>query len=64
MGKYHCKKSLTISPRKKNRSVMIHQVVFGSIEWFIDILIEHYAGKVPMWLAPVQIDICNMQWKL
>ena len=36
---------------------MIHRVVFGSIERFIGILIEHYAGKFPSWLAPVQVKI-------
>jgi threonyl-tRNA synthetase len=36
---------------------MIHRVVFGSIERFIDILIEHYAGKFPVWLAPVQVKV-------
>ena len=36
---------------------MIHRVVFGSIERFIAILIEHYAGKLPLWLAPVQVKI-------
>ena len=36
---------------------MIHRVVFGSIERFIGILIEHYAGKFPTWLAPVQAKI-------
>ena len=36
---------------------MIHRVVFGSIERFICILTEHFAGAVPMWLAPVQVKI-------
>jgi len=36
---------------------MIHRVVFGSIERFIGILIEHYAGKFPTWLAPLQVKI-------
>ena len=36
---------------------MIHRVVFGSIERFIGILIEHYAGKFPLWLAPVQVKV-------
>ena len=42
---------------KKHRPIMIHRVVFGSIERFIGILIEHYAGKFPCWLAPVQVKI-------
>ena len=42
---------------EKHRPVMIHRVVFGSIERFIAILTEHYAGAFPMWLAPVQVKI-------
>jgi threonyl-tRNA synthetase len=42
---------------EKHRPVMIHRVVFGSIERFIGILIEHYAGAFPAWLAPVQVRI-------
>ena len=42
---------------QKHRPIMIHRVVFGSIERFIGILIEHYAGKFPVWLAPVQVNI-------
>lgn len=42
---------------ERHRPVMIHRVVFGSIERFIGILIEHYAGKFPVWLAPVQVKI-------
>ena len=42
---------------EKHRPIMIHRVVFGSIERFIAILIEHYAGKLPLWLAPVQVKI-------
>ena len=42
---------------QKHRPIMIHRVVFGSIERFIGILIEHYAGKFPVWLAPVQVKI-------
>ena len=41
----------------KHRPIMIHRVVFGSIERFIGILIEHYAGKFPVWLAPVQAKV-------
>ncbi|MBQ8823534.1 MAG: threonine--tRNA ligase, partial [Lachnospiraceae bacterium] len=40
-----------------HRPIMIHRVVFGSIERFIGILIEHYAGKFPAWLSPVQVKI-------
>lgn len=42
---------------EKHRPVMIHRVVFGSIERFIGILIEHFAGAFPLWLAPVQISV-------
>ena len=42
---------------KAHRPIMIHRVVFGSMERFIGILIEHYAGKFPYWLAPVQVKI-------
>lgn len=41
----------------KHRPVMIHRVVYGSIERFIGILIEHYAGAFPAWLAPTQVRI-------
>ncbi|KXZ39318.1 threonyl-tRNA synthetase [Alkalithermobacter thermoalcaliphilus JW-YL-7 = DSM 7308] len=42
---------------EKHRPVMIHRVAFGSIERFIGILIEHFAGKFPLWLSPVQVKI-------
>lgn len=42
---------------KKHRPIMIHRVVFGSIERFMGILIEHFAGKFPLWLSPVQVKI-------
>lgn len=42
---------------EKHRPIMIHRVVFGSIERFIGILIEHYAGKFPLWLSPCQVKI-------
>ncbi|WP_066714700.1 threonine--tRNA ligase [Clostridium sp. Marseille-P299] len=42
---------------QKHRPIMIHRVVFGSIERFIGILIEHYAGKFPVWLSPVQVKL-------
>ena len=41
----------------KHRPIMIHRVCFGSIERFIGILIEHYAGKFPTWLSPVQVKL-------
>ena len=42
---------------QKHRPIMIHRVVFGSIERFIGILIEHFAGKFPAWLAPMQVKV-------
>ena len=42
---------------QKYRPIMIHRVVFGSIERFIGILIEHFAGKFPLWLSPVQVRV-------
>ena len=42
---------------EKHRPIMIHRVVFGSIERFIGILIEHFAGAFPTWLAPVQVRV-------
>ena len=42
---------------EKHRPIMIHRVLFGSIERFIGILIEHFAGKFPAWLAPVQVKL-------
>ncbi len=42
---------------EKHRPVMIHRVVFGSIERFIGVITEHFAGKFPVWLAPVQAKV-------
>lgn len=47
----------------KKRPIMIHRVCFGSIERFIGILIEHYAGKFPVWLAPVQVKVLPVSEK-
>lgn len=48
---------------EKHRPIMIHRVVFGSIERFIGILIEHFAGKFPLWLSPVQIKVLSISDK-
>ncbi len=48
---------------EKHRPIMIHRVVFGSIERFIGILIEHFAGKFPAWLAPVQVKVLPVSEK-
>ena len=42
---------------KKHRPIMIHRVVFGSIERFIGIITEHFAGAFPLWIAPVQVEV-------
>jgi threonyl-tRNA synthetase len=42
---------------EKHRPIMIHRTVFGSIERFLGILIEHFSGKFPLWLAPVQVIV-------
>ncbi len=44
----------------KHHAVMLHQAMFGSLERFIGILIEHYAGKLPLWLAPTQVVITTI----
>jgi len=45
------------SDGSKKRPVMLHRVIFGSVERFIGILIEHFGGAFPLWLAPVQVEI-------
>ncbi len=45
------------SDGEKHRPIVIHRVIFGSIERFIGILIEHFAGKFPTWLSPIQVKI-------
>jgi len=47
----------TDSNGSKKRPVMLHRVIFGSVERFIGILIEHFAGAFPLWISPVQIKI-------
>jgi len=42
---------------------MIHRVIFGSVERFIGILIEHFAGRFPTWLAPVQVKVLSVSEK-
>lgn len=48
---------------EKHRPIMIHRVIFGSIERFIGILTEHFAGKFPLWLAPVQVKLLTVTEK-
>lgn len=45
---------------EKHHPIMLHRAVLGSLERFIGILLEHYAGKLPMWLAPVQIVVATI----
>ncbi|MFR2889332.1 threonine--tRNA ligase [Clostridium butyricum] len=52
------------SDNEKHRPIVIHRVIFGSIERFIGILIEHFAGKFPTWLAPVQVKVLPISDKL
>jgi threonyl-tRNA synthetase len=44
----------------RHRPVMLHRAILGSIERFIGVLIEHYAGRLPLWLAPVQIVVATI----
>ncbi|MCK6441353.1 threonine--tRNA ligase [Elstera cyanobacteriorum] len=44
----------------RHRPVMLHRAILGSLERFIGILIEHYAGKLPLWLAPLQVVVANI----
>ena len=53
----------TGSDGEKHRPIMIHRVIFGSIERFIGILTEHYAGRFPVWLAPVQVRVLSVSEK-
>jgi threonyl-tRNA synthetase len=48
---------------EKHRPIMIHRVIFGSVERFIGILIEHYAGKFPVWISPVQVKVLSVSEK-
>jgi threonyl-tRNA synthetase len=45
---------------QKHRPVMLHRAIFGSLERFVGILIEHHAGKFPLWLAPTQAVVCSI----
>jgi len=54
-GRFGCE--YTGSDGEKHTPVMIHRVVFGSVERFIGVIIEHFAGKFPTWLSPVQVKL-------
>ena len=49
---------ILLSDGSKKTPVMLHRALFGSLERFIGILIEHYAGKLPLWLAPIFRSLC------
>ena len=51
------------SDNDKHRPIMVHRVIFGSIERFIGILTEHFAGKFPLWLAPEQVRVLTVAEK-
>jgi len=42
---------------KKHRPVMIHRTIYGSLERFIGVLVEHYAGRFPLWFSPIQVAL-------
>lgn len=48
---------------EKHRPIMIHRAIFGSIERFIGILTEHFAGKFPLWIAPIQVKLLTVTEK-
>ncbi len=52
--------SYIASDGQKHRPVMLHRAILGSLERFIGILIEHYAGRMPLWLAPVQVMVATV----
>ncbi len=49
----------TDKDNKRKRPIMIHRAIYGSLERFIGILIEHYNGRLPVWLAPIQIRVLS-----
>ncbi len=59
----HFDLTYTDEANQKQRPIMIHRVCFGSIERFIGILTEHFAGKFPVWLAPVQVKVLAVSQK-
>ncbi len=52
------------SDNERKRPIMIHRVIYGSIERFLGILVEHFAGRFPLWLSPVQAVILPMNDEL
>ncbi len=56
--------TFTGKDNEKHRPIMIHRVIYGSVERFFGILIEHFAGKMPLWMAPVQVILLAMNDEL
>jgi threonyl-tRNA synthetase len=48
----------------RHQPLMVHRALLGSVERFFGILIEHYAGAFPLWLAPVQVEVCPVSEKV
>lgn len=48
------------SDGQKHRPIMVHRAILGSFERFVGILLEHYAGKLPVWLSPIQVRVINV----
>ena len=48
----------------RHQPLMVHRALLGSVERFFGILIEHYAGAFPVWLAPVQVEVCPVSEKI
>jgi threonyl-tRNA synthetase len=48
----------------RHQPLMVHRALLGSVERFFGILVEHYAGAFPLWLAPVQVEICPVSEKV
>ncbi len=51
---------ISVKTDKKHRPVMLHRVILGSVDRFIGILTEHFAGAFPLWIAPKQVRIINV----
>jgi threonyl-tRNA synthetase len=58
-----CELEYTGSDNQKHRPVMIHRAPFGSLERFVAVLIEHCAGKFPLWLSPEQVSVLPISEK-
>jgi threonyl-tRNA synthetase len=52
------------SDNVEHRPIMLHRVIYGSLERFFGIITEHFAGKFPLWLNPEQVELCRLQMYL